>query len=39
MTGVSGDWKQYFHDDAKRWFKEEANDLLVELNYETSDNW
>jgi hypothetical protein len=31
--GVQGDWKQYFHDDAKQWFKEEAGDLLERLGY------
>lgn len=37
--GVSGDWERYFHADARRWFKEEAGDLLVELQYASDDAW
>jgi Sulfotransferase domain len=37
--GEVGDWKKYFNDDVKRWFKDEANDTLVELGYETDDGW
>jgi glycosyltransferase involved in cell wall biosynthesis len=38
--GVQGDWKQYFHDDAKQWFKEEAGELLERLGYVAKgENW
>lgn len=38
--GVQGDWKQYFHDDAKQWFKEEAGELLERLGYVgKGENW
>jgi O-antigen biosynthesis protein len=31
--GVKGDWEQYFHADARRWFAEEAGDMLELLQY------
>lgn len=37
--GAVGDWVSYFTDDVKRWFKDQANDTLVELGYETDDKW
>jgi hypothetical protein len=37
--GAVGDWKTYFTDDVRRWFKDEANDTLVELGYEADDRW
>lgn len=37
--GVVGDWMNYFTDDAKRWFKEEAGEALVMLGYESDDTW
>ncbi len=37
--GGVGDWKTYFHDDAKRWFKEESHGLLVRLGYEQDEAW
>lgn len=37
--GEVGDWKTYFHEDAKRWFKEAAGDTLIELGYEKDHGW
>lgn len=37
--GVVGDWKAYFTDDARRWFKQAAGDQLVALGYERDDSW
>jgi len=37
--GIKGDWEQYFHDDARQWFKEEAGDLLLALGYVEQKNW
>ncbi len=37
--GVVGDWARYFHDDARRWFKEEAGQTLVSLGYERDHDW
>ncbi len=37
--GVAGDWKNVFSEQDKRVFKEEAGALLVELGYETDDDW
>ncbi|MBY0310854.1 MAG: sulfotransferase domain-containing protein [Phycisphaerales bacterium] len=37
--GAVGDWVQYFTDDVKGWFKDEAGDTLIELGYEKDDNW
>lgn len=37
--GEVGDWKRYFTDNAKRWFKEEAGEALVRLGYENNLNW
>jgi len=37
--GAVGDWKRYFTDDTRRWFKEGAGELLVELGYERDANW
>lgn len=37
--GEVGDWKAYFHDDAKRWFKEQAGDTLIELGYAKDHDW
>lgn len=37
--GAVGDWVRYFTDDAKKWFKDQANDTLVELGYESDDRW
>lgn len=37
--GRPADWPPYFHDEAKRWFKEEAGELLVRLGYEKDSDW
>lgn len=37
--GKIGSWKQYFTDDHKRYFKEHANQLLIDLGYEHDANW
>jgi hypothetical protein len=37
--GQVGDWKRYATDDFKRWFKESAGEVLVELKYERDGNW
>lgn len=37
--GVSGDWKNYFSEEHKKIFKEEAGDLLIGLGYESGLTW
>lgn len=37
--GAVGDWVQYFTPEVKAWFKDQANDTLIELGYETNDKW
>jgi len=37
--GEVGDWVRYFTDDVKKWFKEQANDTLVEVGYEKDERW
>lgn len=37
--GQVGDWRNYFTDDVKRWFKEESEDELKIQGYESSDDW
>ncbi len=37
--GEAGDWRRYFTDHAKRWFKDEAGELLIELEYEKDLQW
>lgn len=37
--GVVGDWSNYFTDDARRWFTEEAGETLIELGYEQNHDW
>ena len=37
--GRPADWRRYFTDDAKRWFKAETGDLLARLEYETGTSW
>lgn len=37
--GAVADWKRYFTDDVRRWFKEEAGELLTVLDYEIDENW
>jgi hypothetical protein len=37
--GEVGDWRVYAHDSMKRWFKEEAGQALIDLEYEKDLNW
>jgi hypothetical protein len=37
--GISGDWKNYFNEEAKEVFKNYAGDLLIKLGYEEDLNW
>jgi len=32
-------WSHYFHEDAKKWFKEEAGGVLIEQGYEINNKW
>ncbi|MBN1688131.1 MAG: sulfotransferase domain-containing protein [Candidatus Omnitrophica bacterium] len=37
--GIAGDWRNYFKEVHKEWFKKNYNDLLIKLGYEKSENW
>ncbi len=37
--GISGDWKNYFNEEAKDIFKHYAGDLLIKLGYEEDFYW
>ena len=37
--GAIGDWKNYFTDDTKLWFKEEAGEALIQQGYADSMDW
>ena len=37
--GVHGDWKNHLNADHIRYFKENYNDLLIQLGYETDADW
>jgi len=37
--GQPGDWRTYFHEDAKRWFKEAAGEMTVRMGYEEDQDW
>ena len=37
--GAVGDWKNYFTEESKKWFKEEAGDALILAGYEENLNW
>jgi hypothetical protein len=37
--GAMGEWKDYFTDEQKRWFKEEAGETLIRAGYEKDGNW
>jgi hypothetical protein len=37
--GVAGDWKNYFTEEDRRIFKEEAGELLIRLGYEEDLDW
>jgi hypothetical protein len=38
-TGRTGEWRTFFHGDARDWFKQETGSLLIDLGYETGDDW
>ena len=38
-SGRSGEWKELFDKNHKQKFKELFGDILVKLNYETSNDW
>jgi hypothetical protein len=37
--GAVGDWKNYFTDDTKKWFKDCAGEELIQQGYESSLDW
>ncbi|HVD43791.1 MAG TPA: sulfotransferase domain-containing protein, partial [Rubrobacter sp.] len=37
--GVAGDWENYFTEEDRRVFKEEAGELLIRLGYERDLDW
>src|ERR687889_161536 len=37
--GIAGDWKNYFTEEDRRVFKEEAGELLIRLGYEEGLDW
>jgi hypothetical protein len=37
--GVAGDWRRFFTREDRRIFKQEAGELLIEIGYETDNNW
>ena len=37
--GIVGDWKNYFTDDTKKWFKDEAGEELMRQGYTDSLHW
>ena len=37
--GVPGDWRNHFNEEHIALFKQQFNDLLVKLGYETDDAW
>ncbi|MDG1874206.1 MAG: sulfotransferase domain-containing protein [Mariniblastus sp.] len=37
--GSVGDWKNYFTEETKQWFKEEAGESLIKYDYESSYDW
>ena len=38
-SGKPGEWRDVFGDDHKQKFKQSLGDLLVQMGYETDDNW
>lgn len=38
-SGRTGEWKEYFTEKHKQRFKELFGDVLIQLNYETSNDW
>jgi hypothetical protein len=37
--GTPGDWRNYFNEQHKQYFKKHYNDLLVKLGYESGYDW
>jgi hypothetical protein len=37
--GIAGDWRNYFSEEDRRVFKEEAGELLIRLGYEDDLDW
>ena len=37
--GKMGDWKNYFTDETKKWFKEVGGEELIRQEYETGTDW
>lgn len=37
--GVTGDWKNHFREEHKRFFKERYGAVLIKLGYERDENW
>lgn len=37
--GTPGDWKNHFNDEHIRYFKDQYNDVLVKLGYESDGSW
>ncbi len=37
--GAIGEWRTFFTDEQKRWFKEEAGDVLIRAGYAKDANW
>ena len=37
--GTTGDWVNYFTEEDKKLFKSRSGDLLVDLGYESDNNW
>ncbi len=37
--GAVGDWRNYFTEETKSWFKQEAGEPLIQYGYETSMDW
>lgn len=37
--GISGDWKNHFDDEIKRKFKKLCGSFVIDMGYESSDEW
>lgn len=38
-SGKTGEWKKYFNEEHKKQFKSCAGELLIQLGYETNNDW